>query len=340
MDSGSCLKKVFFVRHGESESNILFDKGRKQEARSLPDPHLSDKGRRQAGRVAQDPLLADVLAQAGAGRGGPPLLVVVSPLRRALQTLTEALGGWLARRHAAGAPVRIELCPDIQEHGTGDRTYACDRGRPASVLREEFAEELPGLRFDSLPEDWCEEPKGGRGRSEAAVAARLARFTEWLQRQPEATVIVVGHSNVFFSLLEADFQNGEVRLYSIAAAAGVAAGPGTQAPTLPRELPLTPPWQPVWPRPFPPRSSLICGTPRCNFLVHSNLDMGGFCCIACFEGQGHGPKCERQQPRAGAKKLNRHGEVSWTEEERREALAALARQVTGTNGTSVVGALP
>jgi len=246
------------------------------------------------------------------------VLLAVSPLRRALQTVAGAFGDWLAERASAGVPGRVVVCPDIKERGKSD--YACDRGRPASELLAEFGPVLPGLRLDGLTEDWCERRRDQRLTADA-LAARLVRFTQWVQQQPEGTVIVVGHQNVFWDMLEADFHNGEVRLYSIAE--------GSPGAAVPSRLPLTPPWQQVWPPPEPPRSALICATPCCGFLVHSQPELAGFCCIACYEGGGHGPRCERRPATQGAKKLNRWGEVSWTENERRQVLGDLRVLISG-----------
>mmetsp|Transcript_113432 Transcript_113432/g.315866 ORF Transcript_113432/g.315866 Transcript_113432/m.315866 type:complete len:1092 (-) Transcript_113432:80-3355(-) len=46
------------------------------------------------------------------------------------------------------------------------------------------------------------------------------------------------------------------------------------------------------------RSRLTCASPGCCHRVHSLLEMGGYCCVACCESSGlhHGPRCERAVP--------------------------------------------
>ena len=105
------MQRVHFIRHGLSEANVLFYAGKVQEARDMLDPALAPKGEEQARDVATDPLLADALAMPrgdGDGDGDEDLaaqLLVVSPLRRTVQTARLAFAPWLAARAAAGAPV-------------------------------------------------------------------------------------------------------------------------------------------------------------------------------------------------------------------------------------------
>lgn len=50
-----------------------------------------------------------------------------------------------------------------------------------------------------------------------------------------------------------------------------------------------------------PDRNLRCATQGCPYLVHSNPDMGGYCCIACLEGGSPGPRCERRLAPAGVR---------------------------------------
>lgn len=198
---------VFFIRHGESEANVHFYRGEVDAARNMLDPSLSAKGFEQARATAEDAVLADAFASA---EEHGEVLVVVSPLRRTIQTAMGALHGWLDKLEAAGSPARVAFAPDIQETGE----VLCDTGRPPAEIREEFADSYPFLPYHDLPEGW--HLKEGPYRDTGPVlASRLTSFTKWVQDQPEKTVIVVAHHNVFLALLGVTFLNCEVRHYRL-----------------------------------------------------------------------------------------------------------------------------
>ena len=78
-------KRVWFIRHGESETNV-------SEDWTARDPDLTAAGRAQAERVPADPILAEALAAPGPGSTRAEL-VVVSPMTRTLRTAELALSG-------------------------------------------------------------------------------------------------------------------------------------------------------------------------------------------------------------------------------------------------------
>ena len=259
-DASASTKAVWFVRHGQSEANVLFYAGKVQEARAIRDPGLSEQGVAQARGVP-----AKYQAVLGSALSIEPSteqidLLVISPMRRTIQTAMHAFGDWLATRAAAGSSVPIVLAPDIQE--TGD--VLCDTGRPASEVRAEFEAAYPCLPFDTLPEDWCQK-EGLYAHTGNALAMRFRKFTRWLQARPEQNVLVVAHHNVFLGMLGISFLNCEVRKFALqcrsadateasidSAAARHAAeggderyGGGGLSITVP---PLMPPWEPVQPK--------------------------------------------------------------------------------------------
>ena len=131
-------KRIYFIRHGQSESNILFYKGKISQARAILDPGLSDTGFAQAEKASRDPILGEAL------QSESPVLVVISPLRRTIQTAMGILGDWLEEvgKIAARKP-RVVFEPDIQETGEAP----CDQGRPPEQVREEFEKKYPFLPF-------------------------------------------------------------------------------------------------------------------------------------------------------------------------------------------------
>ena len=248
---GDGSKSVWFVRHGQSEANVLFYAGKVKDARAIRDPGLSAVGIEQARAVptAYETVLGSALSLEPAKEQID--LLVISPMRRTIQTAMHAFGDWVVARAAAGSPVPIVLAPDIQE--TGD--VLCDTGRPASEVRAEFEAAYPCLPFDTLPEDWCQK-EGLYAHTGDALATRFRKFTRWLQGRPERNVLVVAHHNVFLGMFGISFLNCEVRRFALpcpsadATAAGSAAdhaeeGDDGLSATVP---PLMPPWEPIHPK--------------------------------------------------------------------------------------------
>uniref|UniRef100_A0A7S4QNL7 Phosphoglycerate mutase-like protein n=1 Tax=Alexandrium monilatum TaxID=311494 RepID=A0A7S4QNL7_9DINO len=192
-------KRVWCVRHGQAEHNVLMDQGRSQEGRNLPDPHLSSDGIRQARSIVEE---SPIFRSALCSRPNECAeLVVSSPCWRALQTAREACNA--ARALGVKVP-RILAHPDLQECGE----YPCDTGQPLSVLQPEF----PEVDFSLLApcaNDWFIKP-GVKSGGIPLLLKRCENFTDWLASRPEARVVVVAHSTLFAFMLEVDFANCEV----------------------------------------------------------------------------------------------------------------------------------
>lgn len=270
--SARARKRVFFMRHGETEHNVLFHEGKWREAQDLRDPLLTAIGQKQAVEAASTPLLCSAMRSQA-------VLLVISPLRRAVETAMGALGHWLIERRSAGTPVRVELDPDIQECGA----HKCNTGRPASELRMEFGQTSVGLSlpFDKLKERWFDR-NGDGADSLDAIAIRLARFTHWIHLQPEPNIIVVSHQQILRHMLGVNFANCEVRLYTIDDS-GELMSRISAGRTCAFDLPFTPPWSAVYPLELPLSSKLKCANSSCNFDVHTNRDFGNYCCRECAE---------------------------------------------------------
>lgn len=303
---GACGRKlVLFMRHGETEHNRLFHQGKCREAQDLRDPLLTAIGQTQAEEAANSLLLHSAMCS-------PGVLLVISPLRRAIETAASALGHWLIERKSAGIPVRVELALDIQECGV----HKCNVGRPASELRMEFGQTSVGpfLPFDKLAENWFER-NGDYADSPEAIATRLARFTHWIHLQPEPNIIVISHQQVFWNMLGASFSNCEIRSYTIDDScelmSRIHAGQIRAV-----DLPLAPPWSAVCLPELPLRSYFNHrARARGDFHVHTNPDFGDFCCSACAEDGNHSPQCQRTLALRGGNKLDMRGGVKRTMQE-------------------------
>ena len=190
---GSCSKTVIFIRHGQAEHNILLERGQRDQARKILDPPLSALGVQQAEALRENSLLLDALS------GPHDPLVVVSPLRRTLQTAIGGLGAWARDKEGR----RLICNADLQETGE----VACDSGSPD--ISTNFAGELDVLDFSQLEDGW--ERKDGINKDlPVPLKTRLTRFQEWLAKRPERRVVVVAHHNVFLALLRVSFFNCEV----------------------------------------------------------------------------------------------------------------------------------
>eukprot|EP00421_Protoceratium_reticulatum_P009840 CAMPEP_0168358606 /NCGR_PEP_ID=MMETSP0228-20121227/1206_1 /TAXON_ID=133427 /ORGANISM="Protoceratium reticulatum, Strain CCCM 535 (=CCMP 1889)" /LENGTH=235 /DNA_ID=CAMNT_0008371195 /DNA_START=55 /DNA_END=759 /DNA_ORIENTATION=- len=183
-------KVVFFVRHGEAQHNVGMDF-------SIPDPVLTPRGEEQSFSLKANAFLAAALSDDARWRAQ---LLVVSPLRRTVQTAALGFGGL--------APWLLE--PDIQEANA----FPCDTASPelgAALLRELRMPELLA-QYEALPEGWCRK-EGAYAPGKELLLARFRRFTDRLRHRPEASFVVVTHDHVLKAGLglQTKFANGEVR---------------------------------------------------------------------------------------------------------------------------------
>lgn len=201
-------RRVLLVRHGEAEHNAT-------KNWKLVDPALTERGRGQAQQLQGHELLrqADV--------------VIVSPLRRALQTALLVYGADAAARLCELSP----LCAERYCH-------VCDVGRPKSEIVVDTPEIAAWRGFQELPESWMH-PRGDRKRWRVG---RLALFRAFLRARPEAVVVVIGHGEFFWGLTRGrNMANCEVfdlpvdHLQEPPAPAAGGAAPATDAP--PRQDP-------------------------------------------------------------------------------------------------------
>jgi len=212
------VKRVWCVRHGQAEHNVAVSEeiakfraeGRewslgKSEALGIRDPPLTEFGRQQARIAGTDSLICDT-ALAASGSPERAQLIVVSPLRRTLQT---ALG---LCRGTPDSDFKLLAHPDIQEC----MQVPSDTGRPLQDLQQEFGSDIDFSMLEQSPDTWFEKPSPMTKDDlpdpdgQAALAARCSRFTEWLAARPEDRIIVVAHHTLFSHLLSIDFLNCEV----------------------------------------------------------------------------------------------------------------------------------
>jgi len=159
-------QKVMFLTCGESMQKVNY-------RYDLPDPLLSPKGEMQASRLP------------GYGELMGYDLIVVSPLRRAVQTALIAFG--------ERPPCRVVLLPLHAERVK----HHCDEGVSKSELAATFPCVASWEGFEELPELWSPTV----GNDEDWISKRVAPFLAWLRRQKTAKkMLVIGHSAFFYPI--------------------------------------------------------------------------------------------------------------------------------------------
>ena len=207
---------VYLVRHAEARHNV-------EEKRVVEQASLSGATKEQADEARKAALWADeslrdaTLSQEGAEQVGasalgikkmlsdthygPPELVLVSPLRRTLQTATGLFG----------ADVRVSAIEALREKRTG---MACDERHSVLELQAEF----PHIDFSEMRKRRAEFPTPEHGEDNAAVRRRALAFLDGLPALAAgcSTIAIVSHKGwlreLRAGLLAAATAHGELRL--------------------------------------------------------------------------------------------------------------------------------
>jgi broad specificity phosphatase PhoE len=168
MEDGGMSKRVYLIRHGETEGNAT---GRLVGSTDLP---LNSRGRSQVRRLAE--LLPVRLLAPGAGTW-----CAASPLRRARQTAEAVVG-------CSGLLVNIDA--DLRE---------MDFGAWEGLNNAEIEARSPGAL-----EEWLA-PTGDStfpgGESLGAFEERIARVRDRILGQQAETVLVFAHGGVIRGLI-------------------------------------------------------------------------------------------------------------------------------------------
>ena len=168
---------MYFIRHGESEFNIVFAQTGRDPG--VVDAPLTQKGAGQAGAAGRH------LKKAGIAR------ILCSPYRRALQT--------------ASLIAETLKCPIAANPLLGERAlYSCDVGRGHEILKAEF----PHVDFAGLETGPWWPPLG---ETQSELEGRVAAFfalenDEGLNR----STLIVSHWYFLFTLSSLDCDNGQV----------------------------------------------------------------------------------------------------------------------------------
>ncbi|KAL1840790.1 hypothetical protein VTJ49DRAFT_7745 [Mycothermus thermophilus] len=181
---------LVLIRHAQAHHNV------DRKYHSMPDPELTETGIQECLELREH-LKATLPADRKIE------LIVVSPMRRTIQTCLTALD-WLIE---AGVPV----IPDARWQET--QAKPCDTGSPVSVLTTEF----PTIDFSSLDPVYPDKtsPAGAAYRwSKPAILARGQSALADLYQRSEDVIAVVSHSGFMRTAVAGRwFQNADYRIF-------------------------------------------------------------------------------------------------------------------------------
>ncbi|KAF5978929.1 hypothetical protein FBULB1_5957 [Fusarium bulbicola] len=181
---------------------------------SLPDPPLTEKGQEQCAHLREN-LISTFSDKIG---NTDDVAIVVSPMRRTMQTAMLALG-WLVERG-----VKIEGNADWQENSS----KPCDTGSPLSSISPSFTQ----VNLSSVDPLWPDKTSPSAERywyTKKSILARGQRALDDLKQRPEKLIFVVSHAG-FLRLGVAGywFFNSDYRVFDFEAQ-GIKQREGTAA---------------------------------------------------------------------------------------------------------------
>eukprot|EP01041_Mallomonas_annulata_P009132 gene9132-18921_t len=221
------FKSIHFVRHAEGEHNVVGEKDKRNYLLpAFEDAILSSVGVIQSETLANKSTLINSIGNAQ--------LVVVSPLRRALQTASLSF------------PYLIDRIPWIALECVREVTglHPCDKRRPVSVTSTDF----PHVNFEHLVSD--EDPLyhlySNSREPEEKVVERCREFMRWLSLRPEREIVVVTHSAFLRTLSktmlnikkDTPYSNAEIRSYIISIGLPPTTTASSSSFSFPRILPF------------------------------------------------------------------------------------------------------
>ncbi|CAF1181558.1 unnamed protein product [Didymodactylos carnosus] len=166
-------KTLYLIRHGQSTSNRDYC-----EDDSYRDAPLSDKGIAQAKAIVRELELEQIE------------LILVSPLTRALQTCTNAIGIYAQTKH-----IPVIVLPQISE--IISTYYSCGR------KRDDIEKQFPTFDWSNVPEDkkwwWPFETKGSETHTH--VTERIAETKRFISTRQEKRIAVFSHGDFLYDFM-------------------------------------------------------------------------------------------------------------------------------------------
>mmetsp|Transcript_24616 Transcript_24616/g.59881 ORF Transcript_24616/g.59881 Transcript_24616/m.59881 type:complete len:267 (-) Transcript_24616:259-1059(-) len=192
-------KVVHFVRHGQGYHNLWAEQSGVRcnciagefaacpyNRPDLVDAALTDMGISQATKLSEADLDPHY-----------PELVVVSPLRRAMQTATYAF--------PPSPSVPFVALEDLREH---IGVHVCDKRFSVTEHKENF----PHVSFDELEDDHDAMHSETERETRASMAQRAYNSLQWVAGRPEKSIAVVCHSGILGSIMNSVMECEESKL--------------------------------------------------------------------------------------------------------------------------------
>lgn len=198
-------KRIYAIRHGQSEWNVLY-KTIPSDERYHPKMKTIDCGITTLGKEQSLEAGRQLAAQLATDTNRRIDHMVISPLRRALQTATHVLEAF-----PEDTPIVeiSELCSEMLRD-------ACDIGTVPSELAKEF----PHWDFSRLDQFWWHGGLNGEEtwilmqqqkiqESETQVIRRISALKRYLRSLEGETIVVVCHSDFIWLLTSEQKNNAE-----------------------------------------------------------------------------------------------------------------------------------
>lgn len=156
-------------------------------------------------------------------------VLLVSPLRRTLQTLLLGFSSVLPPAAQGDRAVPVIVLPQLQECGS----WPCDTGAPIETTKRLFPQEyLDWTEVDRHPE-WNENTGAFRCDDERNNVERARWVRNYIRQRKEKHVVVVSHHGLLRRLVKAPHAHNRMKSVSTSFAAR-----GLDAPALTRGGPL------------------------------------------------------------------------------------------------------
>ena len=178
-------KNIYFIRHAESEHNVLESKYSQYELDkwNIHDPKLTKRGIEQTNHIKKK--LQEKKIHFGS--------VFVSPLTRAVQT-------YFLIEKDLNADAKI-IITDFAREVVSQRLDK-NKGKELSKLKEENKNSKLDFEFMTKEFWWFDlgKKKDDESEGKERFTLRLKLFALWLAFRPEENILIISHSHVFVNM--------------------------------------------------------------------------------------------------------------------------------------------
>ena len=178
-------KNIYFIRHAESEHNVLESKYSQYELDkwNIHDPKLTQRGIEQTNHIKKK--LQEKKIHFGS--------IFVSPLTRAVQT-------YFLIEKDLNADAKI-IITDFAREVVSQRLDK-NKGKELTKLKEENKNSKLDFEFMTKEYWWFDlgKKKDDESEGKERFTLRLKLFALWLSFRPEENILIISHSHVFVNM--------------------------------------------------------------------------------------------------------------------------------------------